>query len=70
MKDRDLRTLVGLLAMVVESDTFHLEMAKALLSSHPISDQQRAALRDKLARRESRHEQIEQLLEEMKHILK
>ena len=70
MKDRDLRTLVGVLAMIVESDTFHLEMAKALLSAHPISEKRRAALRNKLAKRESRHEQIESLLEEMKQILK
>ena len=70
MKDRDLRTLVGVLAMIVESDKFHLEMAKALLSAHPISERQRASLRDKLAKRESRHEQIERLLEDMKHILK
>jgi hypothetical protein len=62
--------LAGLLGLVIEADKFHLEVAKALLSDEPLSAQQRVELRSLLARRESRHEQIERLFAEMKKILK
>lgn len=66
MNDKTMGLMVGLLDMVLESDKFHLEVAKALLSDEPISEQRRVALRDSLAKRESRHEQVERLVEQMK----
>ena len=61
--------MAGVLNMVVEADKFHLQVAKALLSSKPPSEQQRVALRDLLAKRERTHEQIEASLAEMKRVL-
>lgn len=57
-------------AMVIEADKFHLSVAKALLASKPLSEQHRVALRDAVAKRESRHEKQEQLFQEIVDYLK
>lgn len=69
MSKQQLTAIYGALKMIIEADKFHLQVAKAILSPEPISEQQKAELRDQLARRESRHEQIERLLEEAKKTL-
>lgn len=59
------KSLVMLQAMIVSADRFHLRVAKALLSDEPLSSQQKAALRDEIAKRESAQEKQEALLKEM-----
>jgi len=57
-------------AMIVEVEKFHLEVAKALLSEQPLSEQQKVALRDKIAKRESANEIQEQLFLKAVELLK
>ncbi len=47
------------LKMTVEADAFHLRVAKALLSPSPICEHEKQQLRDDVAKRESKHEQLE-----------
>ncbi len=68
--ENQMRALVMLQAMIVEADKFHLSVAKALLSPKPLSEQQRVALLDAVAKRESRHEQQEQLFQQAVQLLK
>lgn len=70
MTNQELAALAGVLEMVIESDKFHLQVAKALLSAKPLTEQQRVVLLKSLAKRESRHEQVEALVLKMKEILK
>ena len=69
MDKNELKAVAMLMTMIVEADKFHLGVAKALLSSEPLSEQQRVALRNAVAKRESRHEQQELLFREMVKIL-
>lgn len=63
------KSLVMLQAMVIEVEKSYLEVARALLSEEPLSVQQRAALLDKLARRQSANEKQEALLREAVKLL-
>jgi hypothetical protein len=57
--------IAGCLRMILEADEFHLKVAKGLLGPQPLSEQEKAALRDEIAKRESRHEQVELLLKQV-----
>jgi hypothetical protein len=69
MTNNHLKALASVLHMIVETDKFHLEVAKALLSSEPLSEQQKAELRGRIATRESRHEQQEKLIADAARLL-
>ena len=63
------KSLVMTQAMIVEVEKGYLEVAKALLSPKPLSEQERVALLDKIAKRQSANEKQEALLREAAKIL-
>lgn len=69
MDKNQMKIIAGLLNMTIEADRFHLQVAKDLLKPESLTEQRKAELLALLAKRESRHEQQELLVNQMIGVL-
>ena len=70
MDTNQLKSFAILVKMITDADKFHLEVAKRLLSSQPLSEDERVALLGRVAQKEATHEQMEAAISQLIDVLR
>jgi len=70
MDTNQFKLFAMLAKMVTDADKFHLEVARRLLSSQPLSEGEKVALLDRVAQKEATHEQMDAAISQMIEVLR